>query len=71
MDALRNQIIERKVVDLICSRAEFTEVSYDPFESEDVAAINFALGGSTETAEIPEAKHGGDAQELQKPPSRS
>lgn len=63
MDALRNQIIERKVVDLICSEAEFTDVPVQN-EQEDVSAVDLALAGGHESSEIPEAKHGGEAEEL-------
>ena len=54
MDILRNQIIERKTVDLILSEAKFRDV---PFEMEEVdtEAVEFsAIGGDEE--EIPEAQ---------------
>jgi trigger factor len=53
MDALRNQIIERKVIDLILQYAEFKDVPY-PLEELDAEAIEFTAGG-VESA-IPEAK---------------
>jgi trigger factor len=55
-DVLRNQIIERKVIDRILEHAEFVEVPYE-FPELDVEAIDRALGG--EQAEIPAAKPGG------------
>jgi trigger factor len=69
MDALRNQIIERKVVDLICSKARFTDI---PFEEkpDDTCAVDVALAGGHDTSEIPEAKHGGEAEELREPIDR-
>jgi trigger factor len=58
MDVLRNQIIERKVIDLILSHAEFRDVPYRP-ERVDAEAIEMAAGGGEEP-EIPEAKAGGE-----------
>lgn len=69
MDTLRNQIVERKVIELICSHATFTHSRADTFGAPPVAAIDHAIGGRDET-EIPEAKHGGDAQPLQQPAER-
>lgn len=57
MDVLRNQIIERKVVDLILASAKFNEVPYE-MEESDVAALELSAGGG-EHADIPEAKPGG------------
>lgn len=66
MDALRNQIIERKVVDLICSKAHFTDVPAAA-RADDVWAVDLALAGGHDTSDIPEAKHGGEAEELREP----
>ncbi|MEN6449287.1 MAG: trigger factor [Thermoguttaceae bacterium] len=55
MDVLRNQIIERKVVDLILEHAKFHEVPYN-LRRTDEAAVDQAAGGG-EQAEIPEAKY--------------
>ena len=57
MDVLRNQIIERKVIDLILANATFKEVPYE-IEESDVAALNLAAAGG-EHSDIPEAKPGG------------
>jgi len=57
MDVLRNQIIERKVVDLILEHGRFREVPYEP-EGVEAEAIDQAAGGG-EHADIPEAKPGG------------
>ena len=58
MDSLRNQIIERKVIDLIESKAAFNEVPYVPPKTE-TSAIEFAVAG--QQAIIPDAKYGNDA----------
>jgi trigger factor len=54
MDTLRNQIIERKAIELIQSHAEFKDVPHAP-PTDEVAAVNYALAGSA-AADIPEAK---------------
>ncbi|MCI0358900.1 MAG: trigger factor [Planctomycetaceae bacterium] len=54
MDTLRNQIIERKVIELIESQAEFKTIAFTP-QKDEVVAVNYALAGAG-TAEIPEAK---------------
>ncbi|HEV3024825.1 MAG TPA: trigger factor, partial [Pirellulales bacterium] len=53
MDSLRNQIIERKVIDLIMSHAEFKDVPFK-LDTSDAEAIDQAAGG--EEVEIPEAQ---------------
>lgn len=63
MDSLRNQIIERKVIGLIESAAEFREVAFEP-KADNIAAVDAALGGTRDEAEIPEAKHGDTAESL-------
>jgi trigger factor len=54
MDILRNQIIERKTIDLILSHAQFKDT---PFEMEEVEteAVDLSAGGGDES-EIPEAQ---------------
>lgn len=66
MDALRNQIIERKVIALIESNAEFKEVKFKGDRTSDTEALDVALGGDQGDA-IPDAKHGGDSQPLRQP----
>jgi trigger factor len=61
MDVLRNQIIERKVIDLILANAVFMEVPYQIDES-DVAALELTAGGGDQS-EIPDAKPGGEPAE--------
>lgn len=70
MDALRNQIIERKVIDLITAEAEFTEIPFEA-EKDETVAIDHAISGFEHEYEIPEAKYGGDAEELRSPSDRS
>ncbi|NLS96352.1 MAG: trigger factor [Planctomycetaceae bacterium] len=62
MDALRNQIIERKVIDLILAEATFTEVPYE-LGHPDSTAINRAAGGGEEESEIPEARAESEPEE--------
>jgi trigger factor len=61
MDVLRNQIVERKVIDLIMANATFKEVPYE-IEESDVAALELTAAGG-DHSEIPEAKPGGEAPE--------
>ncbi len=52
MDVLRNQIIERKVLELVQSEAKFNDEPYKP-EKSDTEAISIAAGGGA-GGEIPE-----------------
>ena len=54
MDILRNQIIERKVIDLILEHATFREVPWQP-EALDAEALDRSAGGEQQIS-IPEAK---------------
>ncbi len=65
MDTLRNQIVERKVVNLIESEAEFNEVPYKPEDSETEAVEHFIAGEPKE--EIPAAKY--DEEEALRQPA--
>jgi len=51
MDVLRNQIIERKVLELVQSKAKFKDEPYSP-EKNNTEAISIAAGGGT-GGEIP------------------
>ena len=62
MDTLRNQIIERKVIQLIQEEADFTDVPYEP-PKDDTSAVDFAIAGPGADSEIPEAKHGEGGEE--------
>jgi trigger factor len=55
MDVLRNQIIERKAIELILGQATFRETPYE-LRRADEAAVDHAAGGG-ERADIPEAKY--------------
>jgi trigger factor len=46
MDVLRNQIIERKVLELVQSEAKFKDEPYEP-QKNDTEAISIAAGGSS------------------------
>ena len=65
MDSLRNQIIERKVLQLIEEHATFRKTKLKP-PGGDVEAVDRAAAGAV-TTEIPEAKQGGDAEKLREP----
>jgi len=55
MDTLRNQIVERKVIERITADAQIKDVPFDP-PKDDVSAVAFAIGGESH-AHIPEAQH--------------
>lgn len=54
MDILRNQIIERKTIDLILSEAVFSEVPYEMDGNVQEAALDRAAGTDAADEEIPE-----------------
>ena len=66
MDALRNQIIERKVLELISGHAKYKDVETPP-EETDVEAVEHHAGGEEPGADIPEAKHADEAEGLKEP----
>jgi trigger factor len=55
MDSLRNQIIERKAIELIQQHAEFRDVPYAP-PKDDVVAVNYTVAGASAES-IPTAEH--------------
>ena len=59
MDALRNQIIERKVIEMIVEAANVTEEKVDPSteSSDNEFAVYHNVIASKEDANIPEAKY--------------
>lgn len=70
MDILRNQIIERKTIDLVLSHAKFKDVPFKP-ESLETEAVDESAGGGEESEEaIPEAQHAGEAEPLRETPQR-
>jgi trigger factor len=46
MDILRNQIVERKVIDLVMKHATFKDVKYTPPGQTDTEAVPIAIGGA-------------------------
>ena len=58
MDTLRNQIIERKVIELIQQNAEFKDVPYKP-PKETIAAVNYAVAGAGEAIPDRRARRSG------------
>lgn len=56
MDALRNQILERKTIDLILSEASFRDVPYEPAVLHAEALDQSAGGGDEAEDAIPEAQ---------------
>ncbi len=69
-DALRNQIIERKVIDLVLKHAKFKDVPFK-LEGVDTEAVDQAAGGGEEEESIPEATHPGEAEPLTNPRDRT
>ncbi|WP_233200386.1 trigger factor [Blastopirellula marina] len=59
MDTLRNQIIERKVIELISGEAKFTEVPADADAPASVSPVEFAISGAPAEGAIPEAQEEG------------
>lgn len=57
MDSLRNQIIERKVIELILSQATFRDRPADPLEEPDTEAVDLAAAGGQRVDDIPEARY--------------
>jgi trigger factor len=55
MDAMRNMIIERKVVALITEHAKFKGTGFKIDEDEDTSALDFFAAGNSDA--IPEAKY--------------
>lgn len=55
MDSLRNQIVERKVIELIEQHAEFRDVKYNP-QMDEVVAVTYAVAGVSPDS-IPQAEH--------------
>ena len=60
MDVLRNQIIERKVMELVQKEAKFDDQPFEP-ENQSVEAIPFAAGGTADA--IPEVIEESDNDE--------
>lgn len=61
MDVLRNQIVERKVIELVRDNANFQDKPYE-MEAEDTEAVDWAAGGGDQAAAIPEAQPAPESQ---------
>jgi hypothetical protein len=59
---LHNQIIERKVIELVLNHATFKDVPFTPPE-QAVEAVDLTLGGG-DMAEIPEAAQADESRPL-------
>jgi len=70
MDALRNQIVERKVIEMISGHADYMDVETPP-EERDVQAVDFFIGGDDPAEAIPEAQHEEGPEALSQPADRS
>lgn len=68
MDALRNMIIERKVIEMIEEHAEMKPITFETDSKETVTAIDFFVAGGGRE-EIPEAKYDDDGQQQPLPGS--
>ncbi len=56
LDTLRNQIIERKVIESVLKHAKFKDAPYKT-DTEDAEAINQSAGGGDDDEAIPDAKY--------------
>ena len=65
MDALRNQVVERKVIDLVLEHAKFKDVPFSP-EGTDTEAIG-QPHGVEEEPDIPAVKQSGEAEQASAP----
>jgi trigger factor len=65
MDALRNQILEAKVIEKIAAHATLIDTPAEKIMQQtlddDTAAVDYSVLGKRDAAEIPEAKHGEEA----------
>jgi len=64
MDSLRNQIIERKTIDVVLAEAKFKDVPMEE-DQEQTAAIDLAAGGAEKDSEIPDATEAPAAAEAE------
>ena len=56
MDALRNMIIEQKVIDMITDQANFSSKAYESDNDHDTCAVDLSISGK-DTSDIPEARY--------------
>ena len=69
MDALRNQIIERKVISQITEAAKFKDVPYQP-EQNQVSAVDHLVSGSKDS-NIPVAQYNDGEDQAKLPTDKS
>jgi len=67
MDVLRNQIIERKAIDLILKQATFRDTPWQP-EALEAEAIDRSAGGEEAAEEEPEEEEGKQEEPKQEVP---
>ncbi|MFP6673075.1 MAG: trigger factor [Pirellulaceae bacterium] len=66
MDALQNQIVERKAIDLITGHATITDVPLEDTPQDKNHAIDHAISGESKVS-IPDAKHSEAAEAIEEP----
>ena len=66
MDALQNQIVERKAIDLITEHATITDVPLEDTSQDKNHAIDHAISGESKVS-IPDAKHSEAAEAIEEP----
>ena len=70
MDVLQNQIVERKVLELVQSKAEFKDEAYDMGHT-GVEAVPLAAGGGDGIASIHDASHDSDTGQEDETPAEA
>lgn len=63
MDSLRNQIVERKVIELIKEHATLRKTKFKSLE-DDLTALDLAICGRAKKSEIPEATNADESKPL-------
>ena len=66
MDALQNQVVERKAIDLITEHATITDVPLEDTPQDKNHAVDHAISGESK-ASIPDAKHSEAAEAIEEP----
>ena len=66
MDALQNQIVERKAIDLITEHAKLKDIPLEDRPQDKNHAFDHAISGESK-ASIPDAKHSEAAEAIEEP----
>ncbi|MEO2020409.1 MAG: trigger factor [Pirellulaceae bacterium] len=66
MDALQNQIVERKAIDLITEHADITDIPLEDTSKENNHAIDHAISGESKVS-IPDAQHSNGTEAIETP----